>query len=43
MLLVKVTEEHYIGKDQFQIYLEELYMLYKLDALDLSLISTYYL
>jgi len=41
MILVKVTEEHFIGKDQVQIYLEELYMLYKLDALDLSLVSTY--
>jgi len=41
MILVKVTEEHYVGADQVQIYLEELYMLYKLDALDLSLISTY--
>ena len=41
VLPVKVTEEHYIGQDQVQIYFEELYMLYKLDALDLSLVSTY--
>ena len=41
IILVKVTEDHYIGEDQVQIYLEELYMLYKLDALDLSLVSTY--
>ena len=41
MILVKVTEEHYIGKDQIWIYLKELYMLYKLDALDLILVSTY--
>ena len=38
---VKVTEDHFTGKDEAQIYLEELYMLYKIDALDLSLISTY--
>ena len=41
MILVKVTEEHYIGKDQICIYLKELYMLYKLEALDFSIISTY--
>ena len=40
-LLAKVTEEHYIGKDQIQIYLQELFQLYQLDALDLSIISTY--
>ena len=41
MILVKVTKEHYIGEDQVQIYFEELYMLYKLEALDLSLVGTY--
>ena len=41
MIPVKVIEEHYIGKDQICIYLKELYMLYKLDALDLSIIYTY--
>ena len=43
VILVKVTEEHYIGEDQVQIYIEELYQLYKFDALDLSIVSTYYL
>ena len=38
MILVKVTKEHYIGEDQVPIYFEELYMLYKLEALDLSLV-----
>ena len=41
VILVKITEEHYKGKDEMAIYLQELYMLYKLDALDLSIISTY--
>ena len=41
VLPVKVTEEHYIRADQVQIYFEELYMLYKLDTLDLSLVGTY--
>ena len=41
MILVKVTNEHYIGEDQAQFYFQELYMLYKLEALDLSLVSTY--
>ena len=41
VILEKVIEEHYIGEDQVQIYLEELYQLYKLDALDLSIVSTY--
>ena len=40
-ILVKITEDHYIGQDQIAIYLQELYQLYKLDALDLSIISTY--
>ena len=38
---VQITEEHFIGADSMQIYHEELYMLYKLDALDLSLVSCY--
>ena len=28
VLLVQVTEEHYIGKDELTVYLEELYQLY---------------
>ena len=41
LIVVKVTEEHFIGQDEVHIYLEELSYLYKLDALDLSLVSTY--
>ena len=40
---VKITEEHFIGKDEMTIDFEELQKLYKFDALDLSIISTYYL
>ena len=36
-----VTEEHFKGEDTIQIYLEELFQLYKQDALDLSIISAY--
>ena len=38
---VQVTKEHFIGEDEIQICLEELYMLYKINTLDLSLVSTY--
>ena len=41
MIVVKVTKDHFIGEDEVHIYLEELSFLYKLDALELSLISTY--
>ena len=41
MIVVKVTKDHYIGEDEVHIYLEELSYLYRLDALDLSLVSTY--
>ena len=41
MIHVKITEEHFIGKDEMTIDFEELYQLYKLDALDLTIISTY--
>ena len=41
VLLVQVTEEHYISKDELHVYLEELYQLYQLDSLDLSIVSTY--
>ena len=40
-LTLQITEEHFIGADTMQIYFEEFYMLYKLDALDLSLVSSY--
>ena len=40
-LLVKITSEHFNGEDQLQIYFEEFYMLFKQDALDLSLLATY--
>ena len=36
-----VTEEHFKGEDTIQIYLEELFQLYKMDALDLSIMSAY--
>ena len=36
-----VTEEHFNGEDMIQIYLEELFQLYKMDALDLSIVATY--
>ena len=41
MLIVKVTKEYFAGADEIQIYLEELYQLYKIDALDLAIVSTY--
>ena len=40
-LAVQITGEHFIGADMMNIFLEELYMLYKLDALDLSIVSCY--
>ena len=40
-ITAKVTEEHYIGKDAIPIYLQEIFQLYQLDALDLSIVSTY--
>ena len=36
-----VTEEHFKGEDMIQIYLEELFQLYKMDALDLSIMCAY--
>ena len=36
-ITAKVTEEHYIGEDAIPIYLEEIFQLYQLDALDLSI------
>ena len=41
MILMKVTEKHFKGQDEVQIELEELFQLYKLDALDVSLVSAY--
>ena len=42
MIVVKVTSEHLNGgKDEITIPLEELYQLYQLDALDLSILTTY--
>ena len=38
---VEVTQEHFIGQDEIQVYLEELFQLYKLYALDLSIVSIY--
>ena len=41
MISMLVTEEHFKGEDLVPIYLEELFQLYKQDALDLSIISAY--
>ena len=41
MILIKVTEEHFKGEDLVPIYLQELFQLYKLDTLDLSIVSAY--
>ena len=40
-ILMLVTEEHFNGEDLVPIYLEELFQLYKQDALDLSIVSAY--
>ena len=41
-LPMRITKEHFIGRDdEIQIYLEELFQLYKLDALDLSIVCAY--
>ena len=40
-LMVKITEEHFFHDDSVYIYLEDLFHLYNLDALDKSIISTY--
>ena len=42
MIVVRVTSEHFSGStSELTIPLEELYQLYQLDALDLSILSTY--
>ena len=41
MILMKVTKKHFKGQDEVQIEFEELFQLYKMDALDLSIISAY--
>jgi hypothetical protein len=41
VLVVQVTDKHYIGRDEINVYLEELYQLYQLDSLDLTIVSTY--
>ena len=40
-LLVRITTQHFNGEDQLQIYFEEFNMLFKQDALDLSLLANY--
>ena len=40
-LMVKITEEHFFRDDSVCIYLQDLFDLYNLDALDKSIISTY--
>jgi hypothetical protein len=41
MLIVKVTNEHYLGEEEIHIELEELFQLFKQDALSKSLVSCY--
>jgi hypothetical protein len=43
MLIVKVTNKHYVGGDGIHIDFEELFRLFKQDVLEKSLISCYYL
>ena len=40
-LPVQITEEHFIGRDEINLYLEELYQLYQFDSLDLGIVSIY--
>ena len=41
-LPMRITKEHFIGRDdEIQIYLEKIFQLYKLDALDLSIVCAY--
>ena len=41
-LPMRITNEHFMGvDDEIQIYVEELFQLYKLDALDLSIVCAY--
>jgi hypothetical protein len=41
MLIVKVTNEHYLGEDEIHIEFEEIFQLFKQDVLDKSIISCY--
>ena len=41
MILMKVAEKHFKGEDEVQIEFEELFQLYKMDALDASLVSAF--
>ena len=42
VLPMRITKEHFIcHEDEIQIYLEEIFQLYKLDALDLSIVCVY--
>jgi hypothetical protein len=43
MLVVEVTNEHYLGEDEIHIDFEELFQLFQQDALDKSLVNCYYL
>jgi hypothetical protein len=41
MLMMKVTEEHYIRANEICIILKELFQLYNQDVLDKSIVSCY--
>ena len=41
LIPVKITDEHFNGADEITIPIEEIYQLYQLDSLDLSIVSTY--
>ena len=41
LIPVKITDEHFNGADEITIPIEEIYQLYQLDALDLSMLTTY--
>ena len=41
LIPVKITDEHFNGADEITIPIEEIYQLYQLDALDLSILTTY--
>jgi len=41
LIRVKITDEHFNGADEATIPIEEIYQLYQLDALDLSILTTY--
>ena len=41
MLIAQVGNEHFLGKDEIHIEMEELFQFFNLRALDISIISCY--